>query len=369
MFWVNALAGAVTGRAPLRLKPSRICKSMGDSVRYAGPHTPSQRPAGAVTGRAPLRLKPSRRWANRGVLRALRHAATPPQRPAGAVDVGTAITLTTTTPGAEIFYTVNGDTPTAASTKYEDSSKPTITANTTIKAIAVKDGMTNSDVLEAAYTVNAPQAVEKTIASNADWEVAIAAIESNKDYVFTINGEVNVEKGLDLSKLVQMPDDTQELRTNITITLKGTGSLVCGENFSGKILFKLGLPMGDGVQHTLIIDGPTLKGGDYNEKLVDMSLGTFLEMKSGAIKDSIYGPAVNVGGGEFKMSSGEIKDNHFVLSNSDRANQSSAVNVSGGTFTMTGGTIKGNTIKGSFDRFRSNGGGAVWIGGGSLIVE
>jgi hypothetical protein len=105
-------------------------------------------------------------------------AAKPAANPAaGAVDSGTAITLTTATPGAEIYYTVNGDAPTAASTKYGDSSKPTITAAATIKAIAVKDGMTNSDVLEAAYTVNVdPNKPAKPVASPAAGAVDVGTV-------------------------------------------------------------------------------------------------------------------------------------------------------------------------------------------------
>jgi hypothetical protein len=45
---VNALAGAFTCRAPLRLKPSRMCANRGYSERYAAPHLLAQRPAGAV---------------------------------------------------------------------------------------------------------------------------------------------------------------------------------------------------------------------------------------------------------------------------------------------------------------------------------
>jgi uncharacterized repeat protein (TIGR02543 family) len=87
-------------------------------------------------------------------------AATPTATPAaGVVGSGQQITLATTTTGATIRYTMDGATPTATTgTVYSDTSKPTITAATTIKAIAVKDGMTASDVLTAAYTINPAKA-------------------------------------------------------------------------------------------------------------------------------------------------------------------------------------------------------------------
>ncbi len=56
--------------------------------------------------------------------------------------------------GADIYYTTNGDTPTAESTKYEDGVQIPA-ATTTLKAIAVKDGVA-SDVASAIYTYATP---------------------------------------------------------------------------------------------------------------------------------------------------------------------------------------------------------------------
>jgi hypothetical protein len=79
---------------------------------------------------------------------------TPTANPgAGEVSSGTTVALSTTTPGAAIHYTTDGSTPAASSTQY--STPIVISADITIKAIAVKDGMTNSDVLTAAYTISA----------------------------------------------------------------------------------------------------------------------------------------------------------------------------------------------------------------------
>lgn len=62
------------------------------------------------------------------------------------------VELATTTDGATIYYTDDGTTPTSASTAYNPSNKITLSATKTLKAIAVKDGMTNSDVATQAYT-------------------------------------------------------------------------------------------------------------------------------------------------------------------------------------------------------------------------
>ena len=69
---------------------------------------------------------------------------------AGAVEKGTSVTISTTTDGASIYYTTDGNTPTSSSTEY--SSALTINSAQTIKAIAIK-GSDASSVITAAYTI------------------------------------------------------------------------------------------------------------------------------------------------------------------------------------------------------------------------
>jgi len=63
------------------------------------------------------------------------------------------ITITTSTAGATIYYTTNGDTPTTASTVYTTGlGHIWFLAGNTLKAIAVKSGSTNSAVATAEYS-------------------------------------------------------------------------------------------------------------------------------------------------------------------------------------------------------------------------
>ncbi len=75
------------------------------------------------------------------------------------VPAGTIAELETTTEGATIYYTTNGDEPTTSSahgTAGTSSASVNISAAMTIRAIAVKDNWDNSDVASATYTVIAP---------------------------------------------------------------------------------------------------------------------------------------------------------------------------------------------------------------------
>src|SRR5206468_4266421 len=61
------------------------------------------------------------------------------------------VTIATSTPNATIYYTTDGTTPTTASSKY--AGPVTISATTTLKAMATASGLTNSAVATGAYTI------------------------------------------------------------------------------------------------------------------------------------------------------------------------------------------------------------------------
>ena len=67
----------------------------------------------------------------------------------GTFDEPQAITIATTTEGATIYYTTDGTDPTSSSNEYTE--QVTISTDSTIKAIAVKSGMTDSDISSGSY--------------------------------------------------------------------------------------------------------------------------------------------------------------------------------------------------------------------------
>lgn len=78
--------------------------------------------------------------------------------PAGTYATAQDVVIASTTPGAEIFYSLDGSNPTDASTPY--TGPISVTTNTTIKAIAYKTGWVESNVVSAEYIISAtPPAV------------------------------------------------------------------------------------------------------------------------------------------------------------------------------------------------------------------
>ncbi|MBR6770877.1 MAG: chitobiase/beta-hexosaminidase C-terminal domain-containing protein, partial [Lachnospiraceae bacterium] len=83
---------------------------------------------------------------------------------AGTYDKAQSVTLTSETEGATIYYTTDGKEPTTSSTKYSQAIM--VDKSMTIKAIAVKEGMNNSTVAQAAYVIqlpDSPDSVRETV--------------------------------------------------------------------------------------------------------------------------------------------------------------------------------------------------------------
>ena len=80
-------------------------------------------------------------------------AAAPAFSPPGGTYTGAqTVTISTATPGATIYYTTNGTTPTTSSSVY--SGPITVSTSETLEAIAVATGYTQSTVATATYTIN-----------------------------------------------------------------------------------------------------------------------------------------------------------------------------------------------------------------------
>ena len=126
---------------------------------------------------------------------------------AGAVEKGTEVTISCATEGATIHYTTDGTYVDATSPVY-NGTPIVINEAMTIKAIAVKEGMTDSKLAQAAYTIKADTPVEPISGTTATFD-------------FTKPGELNpvvsIPQDLSNGKFVNV--DGKEF-TNNGITFK-----------------------------------------------------------------------------------------------------------------------------------------------------
>ncbi|QQZ63618.1 chitobiase/beta-hexosaminidase C-terminal domain-containing protein [Paenibacillus sonchi] len=117
----------------------------------------------------------------------------PTANPAGgAVAPGTTVALSSSTSGAAIHYTLDGSVPTSSSPEY--SGPIPVTGAVTIKAIAVKAGMTDSAIMSEAYTimaqVEAPTANPAGGAVASGTTVALSSSTSGAAIHYTLDGSV-----------------------------------------------------------------------------------------------------------------------------------------------------------------------------------
>ena len=94
----------------------------------------------------------------------------------GAVNSGTKVTISCVTEGAKIYYTTDDSDPTASSSEYTE--EISVTPPMTLKAIAVKDGMNDSAVASASYTIKG------TVATPV-FSVASGAVDSGTSVTIT----------------------------------------------------------------------------------------------------------------------------------------------------------------------------------------
>jgi hypothetical protein len=103
------------------------------------------------------------------------------------------IALSDTVPGATIYYTTNGTTPTTSSSVYSASNPIKVGSNETIEAIAVASGYTNSAVASAAYVINLPAAAMPTFSEGGGTYTGVQSITlsdttPNATIFYTTNG-------------------------------------------------------------------------------------------------------------------------------------------------------------------------------------
>src|SRR5436309_3287350 len=116
-------------------------------------------------------------------------AAPPTFNPAGGTFVGSvAVTLSTATSGATIYYTTDGSTPTTASSAY--TVPVPLTTTTTLKSMAAASGMAESSVTSATYTIRvvAPTFIPPGVSLVGSVTVTLSTATSGATIYYTTDG-------------------------------------------------------------------------------------------------------------------------------------------------------------------------------------
>lgn len=152
---------------------------------------------------------------------------------AGAVEKGTAVTLSTATPGAKIYYTTDGTDPTETSTEY--TGPITINEAMTIKAIAVANGLEKSEVQTFAYTVLQEQSIadvrKQAVGTQVRTTGIVTAVLKNTVYIQDETaGIVLYGSGLNVQRgdKVRVKGTLAEYRTLLEINVQASDVEVIG---------------------------------------------------------------------------------------------------------------------------------------------
>jgi hypothetical protein len=148
------------------------------------------------------------------------------------------VTLSDTTPGATIYYTTDGSTPTQSSNVYTSGSSITVLSTTTIDAIAVAPGYLNSVVASATYTIVPP----------INFPVGFSASQG----LLTLNGSSQLnDSRLQLTDGGSYESASAWFATPINI-----------QSFITNFTFQLSNALGDGITFTVQGQGPSAVGAN-----------------------------------------------------------------------------------------------------------
>ncbi len=216
------------------------------------------------------------------------------------------VTISDTTPGATIYYTTNGTTPTTGSSVY--SGAITVSSSETLDAIATASGYTPSPVATAAYTINLAAAATPTFSVSggtysSSQTVTISDTTPGATIYYTTNGStpstsssvysgaITVSSTEALEAIATASGYTTSAVATAAYTINGTVQITLGTSPAGLSFSVDGttytsaqtLSWTVGSSHSIATTSPQTNGGTQN---------TYASWSdSGAISHSVTAPS------------------------------------------------------------------------------
>ena len=221
-----------------------------------------------------------------------------------------AISITTTTPGANIYYTTDGTNPTTSSTAYTGPSADF--SDLLIKAIAVKDGMINSDVGEGLVSIKCATPVISF--DNTTSTVSITCNTEGSTIHYTTNGDTPTgsSTGYSAPFSVTSPTTVKAIATHATKDPSNVAELAISQvatptiqnNGSNAVSITTET---DGATIYYTTDGsdPTTSSNLYSTPLQENVSG--VTIKAIAVKDNMITSAVGSGSVTLRCATPVIK--------------------------------------------------------------
>lgn len=200
--------------------------------------------------------------------------------------IGTTATISCSTNGATIYYTLNGNTPTTSSTQY--SSPITLSGDCTIKAIAVKSGMTNSSVASQSYTAQSVTPVAPTMVLNTSAKTVALSAPSGLTIKYSTDGSapsttyasaINVANGATIKAITTNGSQSSSV-PKITVTYnESSGTIEFATSETGTIRYTTNgsNPTASSTAYASAINpvsGTTYKIAVYNGSTINSEIAT-----------------------------------------------------------------------------------------------
>ena len=211
---------------------------------------------------------------------------------------GETVSITCATDGADIYYTVDGTTPTSSSTKY--TAPVAITDLVEINAIAIK-GSDESSVATATYAVKAPAAPTFNVEAGAVARNTVVTISSREGTTiwYSTDGtdpsvdaegntkEITITAGMTIRAIAIDPLDNDSPETSATYTIAQVATPVidtaAGMLSKGTLVHITTATDGASIYYTLDGTTPTASSNPYNGYVVISKAET---LKAIAIKEN-----------------------------------------------------------------------------------